>query len=301
LGKTAHKVVLLTTAEPKPTSAYLVDRLITEELIDAVIIVRRTGPLERVQRASKIIFRTGINGALRRARAARLRRRELKVYRDRYLVHRLFPNGVKPLRFPSRIEFVAADRINSKSTAAAFASLAPTIAVQAGAGLIGRRLLDIPSVGILSLHHGIMPTIRGMDSILWSFVENRPEWAGITVQLLNEGLDTGRIITQASVKAGPRQNPFSVVAQATELGAELMARSIRTIKASGKTDGWHCDGTSTYRSSLTPDAIHRLKVLCQARRDDGSETEAGSRGNTDNAERCRQATGRAAALTGDRV
>jgi methionyl-tRNA formyltransferase len=176
----------------------------------------------------------------------------------------------------------------------------PAIVIQAGAGLIGRPLLDIPRIGILSLHHGIMPAIRGMDSILWSFVEDRPDWAGITVQLLDEGLDTGRILTQVSVWTAPRENPFSAVATATELGADLMARSIRAILASGGTNGWHSAEIGTYKSSLTPDAVRKLKHLCQVRGDDGIEAD-GSRSGTPQAKRWSQSMVATAVARGRRT
>ena len=270
VGESFRKVILLTTRHPKPTSAYLIDQLVQQELIDAVIVVRHGGLFEKCRRAWKITRRRGIRALLRRTRANRLRRRELRAYRDRYLVDRLFPEGVKPFQLPRDLKVVTTGRLNSRSTLAAVTSLAPTIAIQAGVGLIRPPLLEVPTIGILSLHHGIMPAIRGMDSILWSFVEDRPEWAGITVQLINEGVDTGRIIAQACIKTGPRENPFSVIATATVLGADLMARSIRTIMASGRANGWSCDESGAYRTSLTPEAICTLKRICEARNDEGS-------------------------------
>jgi methionyl-tRNA formyltransferase len=108
----------------------------------------------------------------------------------------------------------------------------------------------------------MMPAIRGMDSILWACVENRPEWIGITVQMLAEGLDKGSIVSQCGVRPCPGENPYSTIARATMVGADLMIAAVDQALM-GDLPALPTEvPQGTYRSALTADAIRRLHELC---------------------------------------
>jgi methionyl-tRNA formyltransferase len=47
---------------------------------------------------------------------------------------------------------------------------------------------------IINLHISLLPWNRGADPNLWSFLENTPK--GVTIHYVDEGLDTGDIISQ---------------------------------------------------------------------------------------------------------
>ncbi|MBV8232444.1 MAG: hypothetical protein JO329_20880 [Planctomycetaceae bacterium] len=53
-----------------------------------------------------------------------------------------------------------------------------------------RTFLLSLKIGTLNLHHGIAPSIRGMNSIYWALWEGRPEWIGSTVHFIDKGIDT---------------------------------------------------------------------------------------------------------------
>lgn len=49
----------------------------------------------------------------------------------------------------------------------------------------------------INLHISFLPWNRGADPNLWSFLEDTPK--GVTIHLLDEGVDTGKIIAQEAV------------------------------------------------------------------------------------------------------
>ena len=53
-----------------------------------------------------------------------------------------------------------------------------------------KALLDVPRLGVLNIHLGLLPEIRGMSSPEWSLLNRVP--VGITIHYMDAGIDTGR-------------------------------------------------------------------------------------------------------------
>ncbi len=66
------------------------------------------------------------------------------------------------------------------------------ILVHAGAGIMRQPLIDIPRLGILNAHMGVLPRMRGMNATEWSVALGEP--TGCTVHLIDPGIDTGSIL-----------------------------------------------------------------------------------------------------------
>jgi folate-dependent phosphoribosylglycinamide formyltransferase PurN len=75
-----------------------------------------------------------------------------------------------------------------------------------GFGIIKKKILEIPIIGVLSFHHGDMRKYRGMPPGFWELYFNEKEM-GITVQILSEGLDCGIPIVEKKIQIG---NNFSL-------------------------------------------------------------------------------------------
>ena len=63
-----------------------------------------------------------------------------------------------------------------------------------GGGIIRNKILDLPNLGVLNCHMGILPAYRGMDCVSWAILNNDINNIGLTVHYMDEGIDTGDII-----------------------------------------------------------------------------------------------------------
>lgn len=70
--------------------------------------------------------------------------------------------------------------------------LGPDLLILGGTGIIRRGLLDIPRIGTVNAHMGLLPKYRGMNVTEWSALNNDP--VGVTVHFVDEGVDTGEIL-----------------------------------------------------------------------------------------------------------
>lgn len=64
--------------------------------------------------------------------------------------------------------------------------------------LIKRDVLEILPNKVINLHISYLPYNKGADPNFWSFIEDTPK--GVTIHIVNEGVDTGDIILQDIVE-----------------------------------------------------------------------------------------------------
>jgi len=67
--------------------------------------------------------------------------------------------------------------------------------------ILRRPTLDLFAGRAVNLHISFLPWNRGADPNLWSWVDGTPK--GVTIHHLDEGIDTGDIITQRRVEFTP--------------------------------------------------------------------------------------------------
>jgi folate-dependent phosphoribosylglycinamide formyltransferase PurN len=73
--------------------------------------------------------------------------------------------------------------------------------VYSGAGILRQPLLDRFLRGVLNLHCGSLPAIRGMNGVEWNLFHGRtPE---VTLPFIDAGIDTGRILDARHIDIAP--------------------------------------------------------------------------------------------------
>jgi methionyl-tRNA formyltransferase len=92
---------------------------------------------------------------------------------------------------------IEVSNINDKETEQFTRDLKPDLIVVSGTALIKEPLLSIPaSVGIINLHTGLSPYVKGGPNCTnWCIANNTFQLIGNTIMWLNAGIDAGNIIT----------------------------------------------------------------------------------------------------------
>src|SRR6266566_7943902 len=88
---------------------------------------------------------------------------------------------------------------------------------------IPRNILDIPCLGCLNVHPSLLPANRGPEPLFWTFREGNQR-TGITIHLMDEGMDTGPIVAQEALEIPDGIGYTQLEAQCAELGGKLLAR-----------------------------------------------------------------------------
>lgn len=90
---------------------------------------------------------------------------------------------------------------NSDEARAALRAAAPRAVVVHGTRILTPRTLGCVDAPFLNLHAGTTPAYRGVHGGYWARVHGDPP--GITLHLVDEGIDTGRVLAQRTVEATP--------------------------------------------------------------------------------------------------
>lgn len=142
------------------------------------------------------------------------------------------------------------DSARGAATASLLAGLRPDVILQNGAGLLGSEVFEIPPLGTWNLHHGYLPAIRGGDSLLWALLENRPDWIGCSLHLIDAGIDTGGVLERARIVAADQEHPGRIFARMTRVGIDMLTSRLRHVREGGLPTPLSLDGEprGVYRS-----------------------------------------------------
>lgn len=101
-------------------------------------------------------------------------------------------------------------------------SLAPDLFVVAAYGLIlPRAVLEIPLYGCINVHASLLPAWRGASPISAAILSGS-DVTGVTVMLMDEGMDTGPALAQGAVEIRPDDTTQSLGERLSHLGAEML-------------------------------------------------------------------------------
>jgi methionyl-tRNA formyltransferase len=104
------------------------------------------------------------------------------------------------------------------------AKLAPDVIVVAAYGLlVPKAVLDLPPHGCVNVHASLLPRYRGAAPIPAAILNGEAE-TGVTLMQMDEGLDTGPMIAQASVTIRPDDTAGTLAEQLAQVGAGLAAQ-----------------------------------------------------------------------------
>jgi folate-dependent phosphoribosylglycinamide formyltransferase PurN len=180
-----------------------VEKVIIEGPVDKRQFLRR-----RVEKlglrtvAGQILFKAMVDKPLQLGSAARVR----EIKREFDLDDRPIPERVA-IRVPS---------INTPEAIKHLEALSPAVVVVNGTRIIAKKVLETIRVPFINTHAGITPLYRGVHGGYWALAKGDPSHCGVTVHLIDPGIDTGAIIGQALISPTAGDNfatyPFLQIA-----------------------------------------------------------------------------------------
>ncbi len=105
----------------------------------------------------------------------------------------------------------------------------PDLALSYGGPILRRSFFEIPRFGTLGIHHGRFPDYRGKKTTFWALL-NGETWAGVTIQQITEGLDSGPVVRSGEVPARGRSYR-RVFRDVEELGLDLYFDAVLGVAA----------------------------------------------------------------------
>src|SRR5690606_20852199 len=108
----------------------------------------------------------------------------------------------------------------------ALAALQPDLLVVAAYGLIlPRAVLELPGRGAINVHASLLPAYRGASPIATAILDGC-EKTGVSIMLMDEGMDTGPVLAQAEQAIHPNDTTASLSERLASQGAALLVETL---------------------------------------------------------------------------
>ncbi len=103
------------------------------------------------------------------------------------------------------------------------------IVVVAYGKILPKEILELTEFGCINAHASLLPKYRGSSPIQWSIVCGEKH-TGITIQYMDEGIDTGDIISKAEIEIGENETAEELFDRLSVLAGELLCSTLESIE-----------------------------------------------------------------------
>jgi methionyl-tRNA formyltransferase len=186
------KIVILSPSQNAVIANRVLEKLLVKKSVEVVGIIHR-----------KISFRRIINEEMKLG----FHKFAIKVL-NKFIKPKIESIFKKKLKYSNKINSTVnscfVSDFNEPSSVEIISGLKPDLIVFTGGGIVRQELLEIPRLGILNCHMGILPKYRGSFPFVWAILQNDKKNIGCTVHFMDAGIDTGPIYKKYFLKNIPR-------------------------------------------------------------------------------------------------
>lgn len=164
---------------------------------------------------------------------------------------RLTPSPVKELAREHKIPVIQPNTLKTAEVVQDLASLKPELIVVAAFGqILPREVLSLPKFGCLNIHPSLLPQHRGPSPVATSLLCG-DLLTGVTIILMDEGLDSGPILAQEKVGIAATDTTGSLTAKLAHVGAGLLMDTLPKWLKGELEPGPQDESQATYSRLIT--------------------------------------------------
>lgn len=95
--------------------------------------------------------------------------------------------------------------------------------------ILPAAVLELPKLGALNVHPSLLPKYRGATPIQSALLNGDKE-TGVTIMVMDKGMDTGPIVLQERVAIVPLENYGALHDRLAQRGADMLAKAIEQAR-----------------------------------------------------------------------
>ena len=173
------------------TASRLLPIIYKSKKINVVAIVYNKGIIKNKKRLYKKkfkkIIKIGLFGALNGFRIRKWYKPQSQNFEN-----------IKEFSQNNKIAFYETNSINCESTQIYFKNSNADLGISLGNTYISEKIFNIPKLGMINVHHEILPDFKGAQSIIWQLY-NKSNFSGFTIHKINNQIDGGDIIYKKKI------------------------------------------------------------------------------------------------------
>lgn len=231
-----------------PSSRFMYNALATEMEILAVVMERKPSARAMIRHRLRQLGWPTVLGQLAFIAFNRLLAR-LQRGRSEELILRYGLQAASP---PDDITHQV-DSVNAAAVRRLLRRLDPDAVVVNGTRILSRKVIDCIQRPFINTHAGITPRYRGVHGGYWALVHGDAEHCGVTVHLVDAGVDTGGVLYQQRIDVECSDGFNTYPLHQLAAGIPLMKQALRDV----------VDGTLTSRDGIAPSRLWYHPTLGQ--------------------------------------
>lgn len=162
----------------------------------------------------------------------------------------IIPNPVKQYAVEQHIPVITTEKITD-DIIGQIARVNPDFLVVADFGIIlPKKLLELPAVAPLNVHHSLLPKYRGPSPVPAAILAGE-QTVGVTIMFMNQKVDAGDILAQEKYELRPEDTTDSVLTKLNELGGNLAIQVIKDFERYYQNRTPQDESKATYSKYMT--------------------------------------------------
>jgi len=167
--------------------------------------------------------------------------------RGRSLVSSLVKKAAEGLGLP----VVQPAGFKKEEAVAELAGFKPDVIVVAAFGkILPQSVLDIPAYGCINIHPSLLPGYRGAAPVAAAILGG-DEFTGVSIMLLDAGMDTGPVLAQAQIPVSALDTAGSLGARLSLISAQLLLEVLPSWVRGERTPRPQNNAEATYCGTIT--------------------------------------------------
>jgi len=163
----------------------------------------------------------------------------------------LISSPVKEMALTWKLPVVQPVSLKEAEVVAKLAEFHPDVIVVAAFGqILPPSVLDIPGYGCLNIHPSLLPRFRGASPVAAAILAG-DEFTGVSIMLMDSGLDTGPILARAQISISPQDTTGSLTDKLSQVAAELLPEVLVRWSRGEITPQPQNDAEATYSAPIT--------------------------------------------------
>jgi len=137
---------------------------------------------------------------------------------------------------------------------AQLADFHPDVIVVAAFGqILPQSVLDIPTYGCVNIHPSLLPRFRGASPVAAAILAG-DEFTGVSIMLMDSGLDTGPVLAQEQIPISTQDTTGSLTVKLSQVAARLLPEVLVRWTRGEITPQPQNEAEATYSGTITKEA-----------------------------------------------
>lgn len=141
--------------------------------------------------------------------------------------------------------------LKSTEVVTQLAEFHPDVIVVAAFGqILPQSVLDVPSYGCINIHPSLLPRFRGASPVAAAILAG-DEFTGVSIMLMDRGLDTGPVLARAQIPISVQDTTGSLTAKLSLIAAQLLPEVLPRWSRGELTPQPQSEAEATYSAPIS--------------------------------------------------